>query len=132
MESLVRDAVLNHIKINKLLFTEQHGFKSGRSCKTNRLVTLEDITKKLNEGLVVDVIYLDYSKAFDTAPHRRLISEIRAYVINETVINWIQHFLTNRRQQVGIRGELSKLRRSVQWSAIGLGATAFTACFVHK
>ena len=107
MESLVRDAVLNHVNVNNLLSTEQHGFTSGRSCMTNLLVTLEDITKNLDEGLGVDVIYLDYSKAFDTVPHKRLISKLRAYGINEAVINWIQQFLTNRRQQVGIRGELS-------------------------
>ena len=98
---------LYQINVNKLLSTEQHGFTSGRSCMTNLLVTLEDITKNLEEGLGVDVIYLDYSKAFDTVPHRRLISKLRAYGINEAVINWIQQFLTNRRQQVGIRGELS-------------------------
>ena len=69
----------------------------------------------------MDVIYLDYSKAFDTVPHRRLISKVRAYGINEAVINWIQQFLTNRRQQVG--GELSSwaevLSRVPQGSVLG-------------
>ena len=107
MESLVRDAVLDHVNINNLLSAEQHGFTSGRSCLTNLLVTLEEITKYLDEGLGVDVIYLDYSKAFDTVPHKRLISKLTAYGINGKVIKWIQEFLSNRRQQVGVRGELS-------------------------
>ena len=107
MESLIRDAVLSHVNNKKLLSSEQHGFTSGRSCMTNLLVTLEDITRSLDEGLGVDIIYLDYSKAFDTVPHKRLISKLRAYGINEKVINWIQKFLSNRRQQVAVRGETS-------------------------
>ena len=107
MESLVRDAIVKHVSDYDLLSKEQHGFTSGRSYMTNLLVTLEDITRSLDEGFSIDVIYLDYCKAFDTAPHRRLISKMKAYGISGKVLEWIADFLHNRKQQVGVRSGLS-------------------------
>jgi len=52
----------------------QHGFVRGRSCRTNLLQVFEDWTSNLDEGYGVDVIYLDYKKAFDTVPHKRLVN----------------------------------------------------------
>ena len=61
MESLIRDTILSHLTDKDLLSTEQHGFVPRRSCMSNLLVTLEDITMNLDNGSGVDVIYLDYS-----------------------------------------------------------------------
>ena len=55
-----------------------------------------------------DCIYLDYQKAFDSVPHRRLISKLRSYKINECLVNWVEDYLQNRSQFVEINGEKSQ------------------------
>ena len=51
---------------------------------------LEDITKWVDYGLPVDVVYLNFQKAFDKVPHQRLLFKLKAYGIGERMINWIQ------------------------------------------
>ena len=58
---------------HKLLNPSQHGFLKARSCLTNMLYFLEEITKWIDEGLPVDIIYLDFQKAFDKMAHQRLL-----------------------------------------------------------
>ena len=58
---------------HKLINPSQHGFLKARSCLTNLLCFFEEITKWVDEGSPVDVIYLDFQKAFDKVPHQRLI-----------------------------------------------------------
>ena len=62
MESLLRDVILENVTISE----DQNGFSIGNSCMSNLLITLEDVTESLDEGFGVDIIYLDYSKTFDT------------------------------------------------------------------
>ena len=64
-----------------LLSEDQHGFSKGKSCMSNLLITLEDVTESLDEGFGMDIFYLDYSKAFDMVPHKCLISKLKAYGI---------------------------------------------------
>ena len=70
MEKLVRDRVINHLMENGLLSKRQFGFISGRSTLTQLLYYLNECLEKIANGNVVDAIYLDFSKAFDTVPHR--------------------------------------------------------------
>ena len=70
MESIIREKLMKFLESNDLLCKEQHGFRSGRSCLTNLLEALENWTKALDEGYGLDVVYLDYRKAFDSVPHR--------------------------------------------------------------
>ena len=104
LESLIKDSVTNHLERYNLLSSRQHGFMKKRSCLTNLLSSLETITSGLDEGSGVDIIYLDYAKAFDTVPHRRLMNKLSAYGIGGSLYKWIEQFLTNRQQQVSVRG----------------------------
>ena len=105
LEALVRSNVVKHMERNNLYTTKQHGFVSGRSCMTQLLETMEAWTRILDEdGGAVDAIYLDFQKAFDTVPHKRLLTKLRAYNISGTPLNWIADFLHNRRQQVVVNG----------------------------
>ena len=72
-----------------LLNSNQHGFIKKRSCLTNLLETLEEWTKALDEGYGIDVIYLDYRKAFDSVPHKRLIEKLKGYRLHSKAIIWI-------------------------------------------
>ena len=56
----------------------------------------------------MDMVFLDYKKAFDTVPHKRLLYKVRKYGFEDIYINWIKDFLTNRKQRVHIRGQFSE------------------------
>ena len=91
----------------KLINTSQHGFQKARSCLTNLLCFLEEITKWVDEGSPVDVVYLDFQKAFDKVPHQRLLLILKANGIGNDVINLIEEWLKHRRQRVIVDGEIS-------------------------
>ena len=61
----------------------------------------------------MDVVYLDFQKAFDKMPHQRLLLKLKAHGIGNDVINWIEKWLTHRRQRVIVDGEISNWK-SVQ------------------
>ena len=83
---------------HKLINTSQHGFLKARSCLTNLLCFFEEITKWVDDGSPVDVIYLDFQKAFDKVPHQRLILKLKSHGMGNSIINWIEQWLTDRRQ----------------------------------
>ena len=58
---------------NNLFSSAQHSFIKGKSCTTQLLEFLEDVSQALDEGEDVEVIYLDFKKVFDKVPHRRLL-----------------------------------------------------------
>ena len=67
----------------------------------------EEITKWVDDGSPVDVIYLDFQKAFDKVPHQRLILKLKSHGMGNSIINWIEQWLTDRRQRVVVDGEVS-------------------------
>ncbi|CAL4112515.1 unnamed protein product [Meganyctiphanes norvegica] len=107
-ETLVRDALVKHTTENAIIKIQQHGFMKKKSTVTNLLEYLEALTKARDQRIPVDVNYLDCKKAFDTVPHRRLITKLEALGVQGNVLRWIENFLTNRRQRVSIRGSLSE------------------------
>lgn len=107
MESIIRDAINDHLDRFNLIGSSQHGFVKGKSCLTNLLEYLEDMTKLLDEKKNVDVVYLDYAKAFDKVPHKRLGDKVRALGIDGNIANWIQAWLSDRRQRVVLNGDAS-------------------------
>ena len=70
LERLIKDHMVDFLVKNKLLNSSQHGFLKARSCLTNVLCFLEEITKWIDVGSPVDTIYLDFQKAFDKVPHQ--------------------------------------------------------------
>ena len=107
MESIIKDRVVEHLQKFSLLNDSQHGFMKGKSCLTNLLEYLENVTKTLDGGDPLDVIYLDFAKAFDKVPHKRLILKLEAHGISGNISKWIQQWLTGRKQQVNINGKIS-------------------------
>ena len=69
---------------------------------------LDESLEKIVTGRVVDTIYMDFAKAFDKVPHKRLLHKLEAYGINGEVLRWIKAFLTDREQVVCVNGEKSK------------------------
>src|SRR5215813_148701 len=81
LESIIKDSIIEHLDKFSLLKASQHGFVSGKSCLTNLLEFFEEVTSMLDNGNAVDILYLDFAKAFDKVPHQRLIKKVLAYGI---------------------------------------------------
>ena len=85
----------------------QHGFQAGRSCLTQLLHHLDDITEALTNDADFDTIYLDYAKAFDKVDHKLLLHKLHLYGIHPKMIKWIESFLCGRKQTVVVNGTSS-------------------------
>ena len=96
------DVHVRHILLNWY----QHRFLKARSCLTNVSCFFEEITKLVNEESPVDIIYLDFKKAFEKVPHQRLLFKLKAHSIDDGIIDGTEQWLTDRRQRVG-DGEVS-------------------------
>ena len=91
-----------HLVQTGLLSSKQYGFCKGRSCVTELLATVHEWMMNLDNKIPVDVIYLDFAKAFDTVPHRRLLHKLEAYGIKDNLLLWIKDFLSDRSQYVTV------------------------------
>ena len=101
-----------------------HGFRTGRSCLTNILVFLDKITEWVDQGEVVDFVFLFFAKAFDKAPHQRLLLKVLVCLgIGGKLFDWISNWLLNHTQRVCINGIVSVwklvLSRVPQGSVLG-------------
>ncbi len=113
MEGFVRDQVVAHMTANNLFTPHQHGFVAGRSTVTQLLETIEYWSEAIDDGTGVDIAYLDFQKAFDSVPHKRLLRKLKSYGIAGNVYNWIEAFLSNCKQCVIINGAKSGLTAAV-------------------
>ena len=115
MESCMRDAITDHLTKNALIKDTQHGFMRRKSCTTNLLHFLERLTRELDAGNPIDVVYLDFAKAFDKVPHRRLLAKLQAHGIHGQVLSWFEEWLRDRRQRTVLNGEAS------EWEPVASG-----------
>ena len=106
-ESLIRDEIVRHLEVNNLLAGSQHGFVSSRSCATNLVEFFDAVTEAVDGGDSMDIIFLDFAKAFDKVPIRRLMAKLKAHGIEGKVWHWIESWLTGRRQRVVLNGSKS-------------------------
>jgi hypothetical protein len=100
LESIIRDKIMKYLQLKRLITPSQHGFVPNKACVTNLLETLEIITDAVNKGHSVDLVLLDFAKAFDKVSHKKLIQKLEAYGINNILVKWIESFLTGRKQRV--------------------------------
>ena len=94
LESIIRDHMMDFLIKHKLINPSQHGFLKAKSCLTNLLCFLEEIPKWVDDGSPVDVIYFDFQKAFDKVPHQRLIRKLKSHGMGNSIINWVEQWLT--------------------------------------
>jgi hypothetical protein len=115
LERLFLTKLLSECNDLNVFSNTQHGFMSKRSCTTNLLETYNYITHLVDGGVPCDLIFLDFSKAFDRVSHTILINKLHSLGFSQTTITWIHSYLYNRRQRVAIRGSFSP------WSIITSG-----------
>ena len=91
---------MTHLSQHNLINDTQPGFLAKRSCLTNLLLYLELLTSCIDKGLDIDVLYLDFAKAFDMVPHKRLLKKVQAHGVCGKVYSWIENWLMDRQQRV--------------------------------
>jgi hypothetical protein len=96
MERIINADIIDHLHTNKLINSSQHGFLHKRSTFTNLLESLSDWSVALNNKHSVDVIYIDFQKAFDTVSQTKLILKLESHGISGPLLRWIKAFLSNR------------------------------------
>ena len=104
LESIICDNIHKLIADHNLIHPHQHGFVPRKSCLTNLLESFLDWIHSVDEGFGVDIIYLDFKKAFDSVPHRRLLHKIEGYGVCGNLLSWLTNFLDQRYQRVTVDG----------------------------
>ena len=115
LESIIRDKLTTYLEKYKLIKSTQHGFTKNRSCLTNLLEFYHKLFNAHDKSKALDIIFLDFQKAFDKVPHDKLMIKVRALGINGNIGNWIENWLSDRKQRVVINGESSP------WSLVTSG-----------
>ena len=87
MERILKGQIMKHNTDEKLLSTKQHGFMGKRSAVTQLIHYLDKCVDSISDEKVVDVIYFDFAKTFDTVSHRRLLRKLDAYGIRGRVLD---------------------------------------------
>ena len=107
MEHILCSNISKHLDKHTILSDNQHGFRAKRSCETQLVQTIEDLSKSINDKQQIDMAILDFSKAFDTVSHSKLLYKLNHYGIRNNTLNWIESWITNRTQQVVLNGATS-------------------------
>ena len=103
MQHVIFSQTIGHLNTYDTLVHFQHGFRPNHSCETQLLSTVEDLSHRLDKRNLV----LDFSKAFGTVPHRRLLLKLNHYGITEKTNQWIEAWLCHRQQIVVLDGSTS-------------------------
>ena len=107
LERMVHKHIMNFLSELHLLCENQHGFRRFRSCLTQLLQLVHHWFSVLDKQGAIDVAFLDFAKAFDKVSHPHLINKLKSYGISDPLIEWINNFLSGRKQRVVIDGHES-------------------------
>ncbi|CAC5419257.1 unnamed protein product [Mytilus coruscus] len=104
LEHIVHSSIMTHFDQQNILCDNQHCFRKHRSCESQLVITIDQIAKNISNGKRVDIILLDFEKAFAKVPHSRLLYKLQFYGVRGRINSWISSFLSNRKQQVVFEG----------------------------
>ena len=96
IESIIHKNIVDYCDRNNILTDEQHGFRNKHSTTTNLLEFMDDITSFVDNTHSVDIIIIDFAKAFDTISYNKLLYKLQTYGVCGKVKLWIKEFLLNR------------------------------------
>ena len=132
LEHIIYSHIFFHLSQHNILCDEQHGFRHGRSCETQLLLTINDFAESLNNNKQTDAILLDFSKAFDKVSHQHLYHKLHHYGIRGNTLEWLKDFLTGRPQQVLVNGEQSDVSQVTSGVPQGtVLAPLLFLCFIY-
>ena len=107
MEHIIFHHIMSYFTSLNILNPLQHGFRPNHSCQTQLVDFIDEIQRSMNTRQQTDLLFIDFSKAFDTVPHRRLLNKLKFYGVREPLLQWISSWLTERYQRVMVDGESS-------------------------
>ncbi|KAK4816183.1 hypothetical protein QYF61_012473 [Mycteria americana] len=107
MEQIILSAITQHVEDNRGIKPSQHGFRKGRSCLTNLISFYDKVTRLVDEGKAVDVVYLDFSKAFNMVSHSILLEKLAVHGLDSYNLHWVKNWLDGRAQRVVVNGVYS-------------------------
>jgi hypothetical protein len=110
MERIIKDNMMKYLIESEQLTNSQNGFINKKSCVTNLLETMDLVTNALEENYSIDILFLDFAKAFDSVSHEKLYIKLRDLGFNSSLIKWCKGFLSNRVQIVAIEENVSEWR----------------------
>ena len=108
LERIIHRKIARFLNKTNQLHDYQHGFRTARSCQTQLLTVVHEWARSLNSAKPNHVVFLDFSKAFDSVPHCRLLLKLQCFGISGMLLPWIESFLTNRFQRVVLDGQPSE------------------------
>ena len=114
LEHIICQHLLNHLEKNNILTKLNHGSRSGFSCEIQLLTTAFNLFKSFEREKQTDVAILDFCKAFDTVPHKKLLHKLSLYGITGPLHTWLSNFLTQRSMRVVIEGACSESTHSMR------------------
>ena len=106
-EKILKKHMTGHLDRNKIISEHQHGFRKGKSVETQMLECVNDWTNTTDKDRFTDVVYFDFSKAFDRVSHPKLLYKLRALGFHNQTVNWLEKFLLQRTFQVKVKDSLS-------------------------
>ena len=121
--------MFDFLRQNNILSDKQYSFFSGRSTTLQLLKALDDWTAELDKCYEVDIVYIDFQKAFDSVPHERLLITIPKYGIKGKTFKWITTFLTDRRQRVVVSESFPEWAPVVSGVAQGSDLGSILFCY---
>ena len=104
MEQIILGEITRHVSGVQGIRPSQHGFMKGRLCLTNLISFYDWVTRLVDEGKAADVVYLDFSKAFDTVSHRLLLGKLAACGLDRYTLLWVRNWLEGHAQWVVVNG----------------------------
>ena len=118
LEHILCSEIRKFLDEHGILTPYQHGFRKFFSCESQLLVTTHDLLKRLDVREEVDIAILDFSKAFDVVPHKRLLRKLRLYGIEGRTLQWISNFLIGRTLSAMVNGVRSHSRSPIDGDCV--------------
>ncbi|VDI34092.1 blast:Probable RNA-directed DNA polymerase from transposon BS [Mytilus galloprovincialis] len=109
LEHILASNMMKHLETNKILYELQHGFRSKRSCESQVISLVHQLAQNNDKNIQTDLVIMDFAKAFDKVPHKRLLYKLKHYGISDQAIHWIDSFLSNRTQTVLLENTTSNI-----------------------
>jgi hypothetical protein len=103
MERIIANNLLSYLHSHNFISTAQHGFLSHRSTETQLLEIFNDWVNAMDNHLLVDCVFIDFKKAFDSVCHSKLLLKLEAHGIKNNLLEWIKSFLSHRLQRVHLK-----------------------------
>ena len=107
MEHVIVSSLMDHLRKNNILSPRQHGFRRKKSCETQLLEFMEELTENMEACKQTDTVIMDFAKAFDKVNHSLLLHKLHNYGVRGQVNRWIADFLQDRKQTVVVDGAKS-------------------------